>query len=306
MRMIIPFAASLASPFALAASKANLGVGIRQPLLIVTVDDEGVEENERDLHEVVFEPKVPTIGELSGKYGNLSAGYSHNLDGEDEDALDYTDYRLSYYLAFLGIDAAYTAFEHFRIADSTGFPDGDAERDQKLDLATTFVSANVYAFPLRWGYDLATSLEAAAEKQTGLGIGLIGSYAQTDLETPSGLVPDRWQAAFGPDGGFDDGSLWSANLEGAVGVTLAPGPFYLTMLGAAGQGIQHFEYMAGGQRREGKGIADKLNGQIQAGYSAKRTFLSLRYAFESPRYVLKNMSISTDSSDLGVQFGIKF
>lgn len=292
---------------AAAKAPANVSFGVRQPLLIMTVDDQGTEPSDRELHEIVYEPKVPTIGEVSGSFRGLSLGYSHNLDGEDEDELDYTDYRAGLYYAQFGIDASYTEFEHFRIAEQQGFEDRLEDRNVKrLSMASRFTTANIYWLPLRLNYELAESLDPATKKRTGAGTGLVASYSNSGIDTPGGLIPKPWQAAFGPDGQFESGSLTSLNLQAAFALTLAPGPFYLAALVTVGAGQQSFEYKADTETRQGEGEADKIGAQVTAGYSADRTFLAVRYGFESPRYVLKHMSISAESSDLSARFGLKF
>lgn len=56
----------------------------------------------------------------------------------------------------------------------------------------------------------------------------------------------------------------------------------------------------------GKGIAFRENFRLSTGYAAERTFLALEFVMEAPTYTLKHMSIGTESSDLSLQFGVKF
>jgi hypothetical protein len=80
----------------------------------------------------------------------------------------------------------------------------------------------------------------------------------------------------------------------------------VTGLAAFGLGMQSFSYETDVERHSGKGIADKQTLRFALGYSAKRTFLALSFLQESPRYVLKNMSLTAESSDLAAVFGVKF
>lgn len=280
---------------------------MRQPLLVVTVDDEGEEVLSEELHEVVYKPKIPTIGVLGVSYLGFGASYSHNLDGEDEDELAYTDYRLSLLYTQVGFEAAYTEFERFQVAESSGFDDKLGKTDTKrVTMASTFTTASLFYFPLRLGYDLGSSLEPARMKETGVGLGVVGSYTESTIRSPEGMIPEPWQRAFGPDGSFEAGKLSCTSLQAALGGTLTAGPFFVTGLYALGGGRQAFSYRTETHTRSGIGVADKESMRIGLGYSANRTFLALQYAQESPRYVLRNMSISAESSDLSAQFGVKF
>lgn len=292
---------------------AFVSYGVRQPLLVLIIDNDGADETGEETaaadedKELVYAPEIPTIGSAGVSYNHLSASYSHNLDGEAEDKLEYTDYRLNLFFESLGVDASYSEFKRFEITHSTGFAAPlTLEETRKPEMRARFYSLNSYWFPLRVNFGLDRSLEPNELKKTGFGLGAIGSLTQTQIDTPTGFVPEAYQNAFGPDGRVGMGTFSSAGIQAALAFTLAPGPLYLSAMAAAGLGAQQFSYENGTGTISGNGISDKENFVISLGYSAHRTFLSVKYGAEAARYVLKNMSIMAESSDLSVVFGVKF
>jgi hypothetical protein len=292
---------------------AFVSFGVRQPLLVLIIDNDGADESGEDPaaaddgKELVYAPEIPTIGSVGVSFNHLSASYSHNLDGEDEDKLEYTDYRLNLFFESIGVDASYSEFKRFEITDSTGFAAPlTLEEIRKPEMRTRFYSLNSYWFPLRINFGLDRSLEPNELKKTGFGLGAIGSLTQTQIDTPTGFVPEAYQNAFGPDGRVGMGTFSSAGIQAALAFTLAPGPLYLSAMAAAGIGSQQFSYKNGTGTISGNGISDKENFVVSVGYSAHRTFLSLKYGAEAARYVLENMSIMAESSDLSAVFGVKF
>ncbi len=290
--------------------KTVVSLGVSQPLLVLIADNVGKdEENESNVtpKELVFAPDIPTIGTIGLSYNHLSASFSHNLDDEKENELSYTDYRLGLFFSVLGVDASYSDFESFEITMTEGFAqnveDGGVYRPK---MSSRFLASNVYIFPLRFNFDLDQTMEPDELKKTGLGLGTILSVTETTIDTPEGLIPNEYQQEFGQDGEFREGVMRSFNGQFALAFTLAPGPLYLSGLLAVGIGNQIYDYTVGEETRSGSGIADKEDYMISFGYSAKRSFLSFSYTHESPRYVLKKMAIAAESSNLAVEFGVKF
>ncbi len=290
-------------------SKAVLSFGVSQPLLVLIADNERTEDDENAIDvskEMVFAPSIPTIGTIGFSYNHLSASFSHNLDDEDETALDYTDYRLGLFFSSFGVDASYSNFENFEITTSEGFAqdiDGEVYRPK---MSSRFLASNVYIFPARFNFDLDSTMEPDELKKTGLGLGMILSVTETSITTPGGLIPIEYQQEFGADGLFSEGVMRSFNGQAAVAFTLAPGPLYLSCLIALGLGNQIYDYEVGEETKSGSGIAAKEDYMISFGYSAKRSFLSISYTHESPRYVLKDMAIVVESSNLVAEIGVKF
>ncbi len=236
----------------------------------------------------------------------MSVSFSHDLDFEDETALDYTDYRLGLFFQSVGVDASYSNFENFEITKSEGFAqdiDGEVFRPK---MSSRLLASNVYIFPLRFNFNLDSTMEPDELKKTGLGLGMILSVTETSITTPDGLIPIEYQQEFGADGQFSEGVMRGINGQAAMAFTLAPGPLYLSGMLALGLGNQIYNYEVGGETKSGSGIAGKEDYMISFGYSAKRSFLSVSYTHESPRYVLKDMVIAVESTNLAVELGVKF
>ena len=290
--------------------KAVVSFGVSQPLLVLITDNVG-SENEEESNaapkELVFAPDIPTIGTIGVSYNHLSASFSHNLDNENENKLSYTDYRLGLFFSVFGVDASYSDFQSFEITTTDGFAQNiEDEGVYRPKMKSRFLASNVYIFPLRFNFDLDKTMEPDEMKKTGLGLGTILSVTETSITTPDGLIPTEYQQEFGADGQFGEGVMRSFNGQLAAAFTLAPGPLYLSGLIAVGIGNQIYDYAVGEESKTGSGIADKEDYMISFGYSAKRSFLSFSYTHESPRYILKNMAIAAESSNLAVEVGVKF
>ncbi len=290
--------------------KAVVSFGVSQPLLVLIADNVGKDADESSdtpAKELVFAPDIPTIGTLGLSYNHLSASVSHNLDDKNENKLSYSDYRLGLFFSVFGIDASYSDFKSFEITMTEGFAQNvEGGGVYRPKMSSRFLASNIYIFPLRFNFDLDQTMEPDELKKTGLGLGTILSVTETSISTPDGLIPAEYQQEFGDDGRFSEGVMRSFNGQIAMAFTLAPGPLYLSGLIAVGLGNQIFDYTVGEETRAGSGIADKEDYMINFGYSAKRSFLSFSYTHESPRYILKDMAIAAESSNLAVEIGIKF
>ncbi|WP_159455158.1 DUF4421 family protein [Pseudobacteriovorax antillogorgiicola] len=291
-----------------AKSPSSVFVGWRQPDLGLEVDDEGLDNKDGDVHRLIYEPKLPNILVLGFSWRGLTVSGSLDVQLEDDDkSVDYTDYKLGWYESWFGIDGSYTSFERFRITETSGFNTELSDDDLfKRDLVATFIAASLYAFPLAWRYDFEAAFDPSKEKQTGIGLGLIGSWNSIDIESMSGLVPSDWQAAFGGDGGFTNGTLTGYNLQLALGGTLAWQGLFLTALYASGEGQHEFTYTVGPDERDGDGDLNKLTERFAAGYSGKFWYLVFSLEQESPTYALRFMSLTPSRRDMSLVFGIKW
>lgn len=195
------------------------------------IDNEGDTAETKSSNRIIYGPQIPDILELGGSWSGLAASVSFDVPSDDERAVDYTDYRLSLYFSWIGLEANFTEFVRFRIEDSYGFAE-DLEDEQIFNdsMFMRFMSANLYLFPLRWNFDFDAAFDPAKEKSTGFGLGAIASWNSLELNTDRGLVPGPWRSAFGSDGGFDRGELSGLTGQIALSGVLSLASFYVSAL----------------------------------------------------------------------------
>ncbi len=309
IRQFIYLMILLSSVLGFSKSKSNsyVSLGLKQPDLILSVENRDTDEVDIDEKTILYEPRLPTVASATFSVNGISASYSHNLSGGNEDEIEFTDYRLSFYKKWFGIEGKFSEFYRFRINSSTGFEEELTEEESlREDLLISFTSANVYFFPFRFGYDLENALNVDTIKRTGLAFGLLGSYNQTLISSENGLIPEQWRQDFGPDGRFGEGMLGSTNLLFSINGVLAFGPFYVSTMLALGAGNQFFEYDSNTETRTGKGIADKDNVNFSAGISFNGGFVAFKHELESPVYNLKHMALVVESAETSLTVGVRF
>ena len=281
--------------------------GLSQPGLDISIDNEGLDNPGGKTNRIIYQPRFPTIVVFGASIDWLSVSGSFDLPSDDGNSLDYTDYRLSLSRNWIGMDASYSEFLRFKIADAEGFAGDIAEQERfRPDLALVFMAANLYLFPIRWRFDFDKAFDPAARKQSGLGLGLLGSWNRLSLDTEFGLVPEAWRAAFGNDGQFERGELEGWNTQLALGAVLAMGDFYIAGLFAVGPGQHEFSYEAGEDQRSGEGHLNKLSERLSIGYSSKSLFMAGEYLAESPNYDLRFMSLGPSRSEITALAGLKW
>lgn len=295
------------SPCWAKAKSRYVSVGVSHPSLTLAVDNVGADDAAGPSHSIDYQPKDPTVVFLGARYGGISASISDSV-GSDSKQLDYTDYRFSYFFSWIGFDVGYTEFERFRITDSKGFDTELEDRElHRGDLSVTFASANAYLFPLRYQFDLNRAFDPSLVKgKSGVGLGVVGSYYLTEIETELGFVPADWQPGFGSDGQFAEGSLMGSGIQAALAGTLALGHTFFSVMFAAGAGKHEFEYDAVEQTRTGTGTATKITTRISTGYSGKSMFAAIEATEESPDYELRHMTINTTRFEASALVGMKF
>lgn len=282
-------------------------LGLSQPSLDLKLNDQGSVDRNTSFHELDYRPKVPTIALIGMSYGGITASVSEDLGDSDETYVDYTDYSLALFYSWFGFDASYTEFIRFRINQSQGFDDAlkDDELDKK-DLAMRFYSADIYLLPIRWNFDFDAAFDPSKEKTNGLGLGLIGSWNRTSVETKLGLIPAPWKTAFGSDGAIKEGELTGISLQAAVCGTLKLGPLYFSALLGAGPGQHSFTYSTSNEERSGNGEQVILRQRLAFGLTGAHMFTALLFNSDSPDYMLKYMTIAPTHTEIGVVAGYKW
>lgn len=286
--------------------KSSVYLGISQPDLTLTVDNNGSENPSDNPHNLSYEPIVPTILVLGGSYGIFSASYSFELD-ESESSLNYTDYSLSFNSSWVGVNASYSEYEKFRINQFAGFPSNLDENElRRPDLSVLLINADLYIFPIRWNFDFDSAFDPAQEKNNGIGLGFIGGWNKLAIETKEGLIPTDWRDGFGGDGQFVRGDLSGTNGQFVISGVLAFSGFYTSALIALGPGNHHFKYETNTETREGEGFKTKINQKLSLGYSGTRFFTVLAMSEEAPDYELKFMTIGASRLETNLFVGFKF
>jgi hypothetical protein len=180
------------------------------------------------------------------------------------------------------------------------------EEYDKRDLAMRFYSADAYLFPLRLNFDFGAAFDPAKDKSNGIGLGLIGSWNRTAIDTQLGLLPETWKNAFGSDGSFVGGELTGTGLELALSGSLSLGPLYFAALLAQGVGQHSFIYESTDFDRSGKGDQVLFRARADLGLVGKNLFCALRFNSQSPDYQLKYMTISSARTEIGFVTGVKW
>lgn len=294
---------------ALAAGNSDVVVslGVTQPSLNLTVTDQGSVEKNAEYHEVHYVPRLPLIGLIGFSYKGLGISVSHDLATSSDAYLEYTDYSLGLFYPWIGLSASYTEFLRFRISDSQVFagelPANEYRRD---DLAMRFYSIDAYLFPIRWNFDFGAAFDPSRVKSTGVGLGLIGSANQTAIDTRSGLLPEPWRAAFGPDGAIVGGELTGLGAQLALAASLEFGPLYASALVAGGLGQHTFEYQSIDFSRSGGGNQVLLRTRFDIGLIGKNLFGSFSYNSQAPNYELKFINLTSERSEIGIVTGYKW
>jgi hypothetical protein len=305
----------LSIPKALFAGQSHddsyVSMGLHSPSLDLSVANNGFDSTSpgggQELH---YGPESPLILSLGLAYGGLSGSLSQDLvQDESNKKLDYTDYRLAYYLDSFGIDAQYSEFLHFQLDSTSGLDESTISEDDRMrdDMALKNTAANIYWFPLKlnWRFDPAMD-PARTDKQNGVGLGLVGTYNSLGISSKRGLIPRGAQSSFSPEGDIKKGLFQTNQAQVALAGTLTGKGVYLTTLLAAGQGEQKLKYETSNKTVEATGQAVTSIIHVVAGYVNKACFFDVSYRSDSPSFILKTITITTDRSEIVAEAGVKF
>ncbi len=298
-----------ASPHLGAAPKHDtyIFVGMSQPSIDLLVSDEGTEGKPDAGHSISYEPELPNIAILGFSYAGYTLSMSQDLGSSDSNALDYTDYSLAAYFPWIGVDATYSEFIRFRINENSGFDQSlKVDEYDKRDLAMTLYTANLYVFPLRYNFDFGAAFDPSKDKTNGIGLGLVGSWNRTGLDSRFGLIPEPWKLAFGSDGAFVRGELTGTSVQAALSGTIKLSMVYLSALFGFGPGEHQFTYETDTSKRSGRGSQTIIRQKLMAGLTGDRLFLAATLSNESPDYALKYMTLESSRLEVGAVAGVKF
>ncbi len=290
-----------------AKSPSYVYVGLTQPSIDLTINDNGADARNDTYHEILYEPMMPLIAKVGLSFKGWSIGLSRDVQDTGENSLDYTDYEANLLYEWWGMTASYSDFQKFKIAEQTGFAVDPPENEyHREDLALRFYSANFYLFPLRLNFDFGKTFDPAEDKTTGIGLGVIGALNRMGVHTEFGLLPEAWKDLFGGDGRIQSAEFTGNTLQAALSGSIKIMNFYAAFLTAMGPGSHSFSYQTERETRTGKGEQTLVRQYLSAGFIGKNLFSGVNLTYESPDYTLKFMTLEPSRSQLNVLVGTKF
>jgi hypothetical protein len=285
-------------------------ISLRNPLLSFDITDQGADTASSSSSTLHYKPKVPSIMGIELGTKGFTFGYSKTLtSSQEKEEQKFTDYNIKYYLETMGFDCIYSEFLGFRLISADNLNLTQIPQDEKFrkDFAIKAANLNLYYFPLHLGWSLNRSLDPSqSEQTTGLGLGLVASYNSVGLDTQFGAIPTAFQSTFGQDGTIKRGLFESTSLSLAAAGSLALKPLFLTFMTTTGRGEQTQKYETSSEVKTNKGIATRQSLVGLLGLTTQNFFIALQVLNESPRFILKDLSLIGSHTEVSLKFGLKF